>query len=312
MTIFKKRIKTNLKNKLIVLWILVFCGIFFLKSCSNKSIFFGFDTPDTEEISKLTGESLLNELEKNIGSKIFYDNLTSTQKQRILINLDSIIKINYPNAVISAKADLITKASLFAIDILIYTDSLTYAVIYNLVDPAIVVISNKNVTLNTIFASYTEPLQQTVQKYKSNAQTVISNCLYNMYKITQYYDMAASIALDGSYSGGDLQKYLVSGLVSGIVTGTTNAINASSQNIDEITNIIANVYIQAETENITNILTYLFNELPISLNSVGVNIGEAYKQELHKSATILGIIARNAGYENLANLAISVLERWSQ
>lgn len=290
------------------------CGfIVLIFSCSNVSIFQGFDVPNTEKISALSGEKLLDVLEKNIDSKVFYETLTKSQKSKILSNLDNIIKANDSSTSIQ-NINNVTRAAIYAIDILIYSDSLTYAVIYDLADPIIIAITGKDVSINGIFSSYTEPLQKTVEIDKTTAQEVISQCFYNLYKITSYYDIASISALAGSYSGGDLQKFLVAGILSGIVSGTSEAINSTVENITDISNIVAENFINWKDsgQSPSTLLSYLFSEIQNQLGETGTSIVEAYKNQLLEKAKILGDIASNAGYLNLAKGAIYVLERWAQ
>lgn len=290
------------------------CGfIVLIFSCSNVSIFQGFDVPNTEKISSLSGEKLLDVLEKNIDSKVFYETLTKSQKSKILSNLDNIIKANDSSTSIQ-NINNVTRAAIYAIDILIYSDSLTYAVIYDLADPIIIAITGKDVSINGIFSSYTEPLQKTVEIDKTTAKEVISQCFYNLYKITSYYDIASISALAGSYSGGDLQKFLVAGILSGIVSGTSEAINSTAENITDISNIVAENFINWKDsgQSASTLLSYLFSEIQNQLGETGTSIVEAYKNQLLEKAKILGDIASNAGYLNLAKGAIYVLERWAQ
>lgn len=309
MTKSKNITKSKLIKKSIIFFsvIILVVGIF---SCPNISLFQGFDSPNTAEISELTGDSLLEALKKNVDSKIFYKKLTISQRETILSNLDNIIEENKPNEVFSENGAKITQAASFAINLLINTDALCYAVIYNLVDPVIVVITEKNVTPESIFSSYTEPLEKTIEVDKTTAEEVISQCFYNLYRITAYYNLAVYSAVKGSYSGGDLQKYLVSGLVSGVVSGTISALNSSSADLVDISNTIAEAFIEAEKETVSSVLSYLFQEISQKFGVAGANIGDAYKEELLGNAKILGIMAGNAGYENLSQAAIEVLERW--
>lgn len=300
----KKKKKLNINSFLNSVLILV------LVSCSNVSIFQGLDKPDTRDISELTGEKLLSVLEKNRESKTFYETLTPLQKEKILSSLDSIISENYKDVDFSAKAELVTKASLFAIDILINTDLLTYAVIYDLVDPVLIVITKQSATPDSIFSSYTKPLQKAIEVDKTSAEKVISKCFTNLYKITYYYNIASKFAKTGSYTGGDLQKYLVSGIVGGIISGTMEAVNNSNEDINTIINAVSQAFIIAEGEDIETILTSLINEIPAQLGDMGINIGMAYKNELLNNASTLTEIAKNAGYENFAKSAVLTLERW--
>ena len=62
----------------------------------------------------------------------------------------------------------------------------------------------------------------------------------------------------------------------------------------------------------SNILSYLFTEIPKKLGKTGLNIALAYKNQLLEKANILEKIAGNAGYLNLAKAAIKVLEAWAK
>ena len=148
------------------------------------------------------------------------------------------------------------------------------------------------------------PLQEGLQ--------VISECFYNLFRITAYYDVAAISATYGSYSGGDLQKYLVSGLVSSVISGTQDAMNVSSDDIKNISEDVSEVFVNAEQQDVSNILSYLFTEIPKKLGKTGLNIALAYKNQLLEKANILEKIAGNAGYLNLAKAAIKVLEAWAK
>ena len=274
-------------------------------SCTNQSLFFDFDKPNTEKIATYTGNKLLKELNKNIDSQRFYKTLTVNQREKILSHLDNIISTN-------PDSKTVTLAASFAIDILINTDSLAYAVIYDIADPIIFVITGKDITESSIFKTYTEPLQKTVELDPEFALNRISNCFYNLFRITAYYDVAVISALAGSYSGGDLQKYLVAGLISGIISGTQEALAVSSSDIKNISETVSEVFVEAENLNVNELLNFLFQEIPKKFGKLGINIGKAYKNQLLEKAEILQKIAGNAGYENLSKAAIEVLEDWGK
>ena len=258
-----------------------------------------------EKIASFTGEKLLSELEKNADSKMFYELLTKSQRERILSKLDNMISS-------SKKSENVTKAASFAVDILINTDPLVYAVIYDLVDPIIFAITGKDVSASSIFATCTEPIQKAVSLPLQEGMEVISECFFNLFRITAYYDVAVISASYGSYSGGDLQKYLVSGLVSSVISGTQDAIDVSSDDIKNISEDVSEIFINAEKQDVSNILSYLFTEIPKKLGNTGLNISLAYKNQLLEKANVLGEIAGNAGYLNLAREAIKVLEEWAE
>ena len=279
--------------------------IILIVSCSNHSVFLGLDKPNTEKIASFTGEKLLSELEKNADSKMFYELLTKSQRERILSKLDNMISS-------SKKSENVTKAASFAVDILINTDPLVYAVIYDLVDPIIFAITGKDVSASSIFATCTEPIQKAVSLPLQEGMEVISECFFNLFRITAYYDVAVISASYGSYSGGDLQKYLVSGLISSVISGTQDAIDVSSDDIKNISEDVSEIFINAEKQDVSNILSYLFTEIPKKLGNTGLNISLAYKNQLLEKANVLGEIAGNAGYLNLAREAIKVLEEWAE
>lgn len=279
--------------------------IILIVSCPNHSVFLGLDKPNTEKIASFTGEKLLSELEKNADSKMFYELLTKSQRERILSKLDNMISS-------SKKSENVTKAASFAVDILINTDPLVYAVIYDLVDPIIFAITGKDVSASSIFATCTEPIQKAVSLPLQEGMEVISECFFNLFRITAYYDVAVISASYGSYSGGDLQKYLVSGLVSSVISGTQDAIDVSSDDIKNISEDVSEIFINAEKQDVSNILSYLFTEIPKKLGNTGLNISLAYKNQLLEKANVLGEIAGNAGYLNLAREAIKVLEEWAE
>lgn len=279
--------------------------IILIVSCPNHSVFLGLDKPNTEKIASFTGEKLLSELEKNADSKMFYELLTKSQRERILSKLDNMISS-------SKKSENVTKAASFAVDILINTDPLVYAVIYDLVDPIIFAITGKDVSASSIFATCTEPIQKAVSLPLQEGMEVISECFFNLFRITAYYDVAVISASYGSYSGGDLQKYLVSGLVSSVISGTQDAIDVSSDDIKNISEDVSEIFINAEKQDVSNILSYLFTEIPKKLGNTGLNISLAYKNQLLEKANVLGKIAGNAGYLNLAREAIKVLEEWAE
>ena len=145
--------------------IFIILGLCFV-SCSAPSLFEGLDLPDTELISTYEGEKLIDELSKNINSKSFYQELTQVQKQKILSNLDKMIFV-HPKSSEFNQQNLI-KAASFAIEILIYTDSLSYAVIYDLTNPLLVLLSGQNISPQTLFEVYIQPIKEKIQTEGQN------------------------------------------------------------------------------------------------------------------------------------------------
>ena len=65
--------------------------LLFCTSCSNKSLFTGWDYPDTEKIARYSGEKLLSSLEATMESPAFYRVLTVAQREKILSTLDTMM-----------------------------------------------------------------------------------------------------------------------------------------------------------------------------------------------------------------------------
>ena len=101
-------------------------------------------------------------------------------------------------------------------------------------------------------------------------------------------------------------------LISGIISGTQEALAVSSSDIKNISETVSEVFVEAENLNVNELLNFLFQEIPKKLGKVGINIGKAYKNQLLEKAEILQKIAGNAGYENLSKAAIEVLEDWGK
>ena len=289
--------------------IFIILGLCFV-SCSEPSLFEGLDLPDTELISTYEGEKLLDELSKNINSKSFYQELTQVQKQKILSNLDKMIFV-HPKSSEFNQQNLI-KAASFAIEILIYTDSLSYAVIYDLTNPLLVLLSGQNISPQNLFEVYIQPVKEKIQTEGQTCIQVISDCFYNLLLISNYYNAASSFVPEGFYSGGDLQKYLVSSFLSGIIeliqTSMNYGVNVTKDISDEVAQLILDSQMNAES--INSVLEYLWQEIPKRFALTGTDFVQIYKQQFEKIAQNIKNIATSAGYSKVADLAISVLQEW--
>ena len=289
--------------------VFIILGLCFV-SCSEPSLFEGLDLPDTELISTYEGEKLLDELSKNINSKSFYQELTQVQKQKILSNLDKMIFV-HPKSSEFNQQNLI-KAASFAIEILIYTNSLSYAVIYDLTNPLLVLLSGQNISPQNLFEVYIQPVKEKIQTEGQNCIQVISDCFYNLLQISNYYNAASSFVPEGFYSGGDLQKYLVSSFLSGIIeliqTSMNYGVNVTQDISDEVAQLILDSQMNAES--INSVLEYLWQEIPKRFASTGTDFVQIYKQQFEKIAQNIKNIATSAGYSKVADLAISVLQEW--
>ena len=253
---------------------------------------------------------MLDELSKNINSKSFYQELTQVQKQKILSNLDKMIFV-HPKSSEFNQQNLI-KAASFAIEILIYTDSLSYAVIYDLINPLLVLLSGQNISPQNLFEVYIQPIKEKIQSEGQNCIQVISDCFYNLLQISNYYNAASSFVPEGFYSGGDLQKYLVSSFLSGIIeliqTSMNYGVNVTKDISDEVAQLILDSQMNAES--INSVLEYLWQEIPKRFASTGTDFVQIYKQQFNKIAQNIKNIATSAGYSKVAEFAISVLQEW--
>lgn len=288
----------------------VCCCFFSFVSCPNQSVFYGLDKPDTEQISRYKGKMLLSALEFNSGSKKFYRALNPSQKKRIFVSLNEVI--NSEKRSNNGNAD-VARAALCAVDLVVHTDSLAYAVIYDLVDPVLVVISDPKASPGKIFGTFTEPLRKRMKSTHDVTLENISECFYSLFLITNYYDIAAASSRYADYSGADLQKYLVSGLVSGVLSATAQAVQSSDDNIKNLSNDVAQAYmdvVESSTEELGNVLSAVFNQIKKEFGQTGVDIATAYKSQLLVRAEILEDIALYAGFQTVADTTADILRKW--
>lgn len=290
--------------------IFVVCSFLVFTACSNYSIFTKLDSPNTERISLYTGKKLVLTLEENINSPKFYKTLTEEQKNKIISSLDEYIQQEKKSTTVDSLA-MATRSAMVAIDILINTDSLIYEMIYNMANPAFVYLVEPSASLSTVFCSFTSVFNKSIQKDKSIIKP-IALCFYNLYKITEYYDLAANSSKYGGYSGGDLQKFIVSAIVSGILSGTAQAAGISGTELKNLSSEIAQIYVQVQqnVEQDELILQEMINELEKRLGVSGKEIAFAYKNQLNLKANILEEIALFAGFYNLAEESVKMLKKW--
>lgn len=282
-------------------------------SCSNGNVFSNFDKPNTEKISWFTGQKLLDSLEENINSKMFFDFLNQTQRERILDSLDTMISIGRDANTVNSNSTS-SRAALLAVELIIRSDPLVYSVIYDFTDPILTYISDANATLESVFAVFTTPIQNVAKESGCNAETQISNCFYDMFRIANYYDLAATTSRYGNYSGGDLQKYIISAVVSGIIYGTQEALDSTSGSVQELSSLIGQIYVelQQSSEQVESNIEDIFHQIKIKLGVAGADISNAYREQFWNRATILEDIAFYAGFETMAKITSDVLRRWSR
>ncbi len=294
------------------LFSIIFYVILFV-SCSNQSIFSDLDKPNTEIISNYTGKKLVTILEINKNSNSFYKLLTESQANKIISSLNDIISSN--NSKLNENSVLKARAALCAVDILIYTDELSYAMIYDITNPILVAISGQGATASTIFYSYTEPFRNCMSNDMDCALTQIAKTFYNLFLITNYYDVAISTSHYANYSGADIQTYLISAIVSSVLSGTANAINVSTDKIQSLSDDIAQAYmdvVQATATELKSVLTKIFKQLKNELGGTVSDIGDFYKSELLQRAKILEELALYAGFKTVAGVASDVLKNWGE
>ena len=290
---------------------LIFSVILFV-SCSNESVFSEFDKPDTEVISNYTGQKLISVLEANKGSESFYSVLTENQKGKILSSLDSIIS-SCETIADRNNSVIIARAAMCAVDILLHTDELSYAMIYDITNPILVALTGKGVNASTIFYAYTQPFRNCINQGTDCVLDLIAKSFYNLYQITEYYDKAIQSSEYADYSGSDIQKYLIAGLISSILSGTANAMDISTNKIQNLSDDIAQAYInvvQASVYELQNILNDVFNQIKSEIGGTASDIETAYKSELLQRAKMLEKLSMFAGFETIAGTASSILRKW--
>lgn len=279
-------------------------------SCRPVSLFSGLDSPDTEHISWLTGEKLIVALEQNAGSAQFYSQLTTPQRNRILSCLFPVIDSCEGTIPGSKSAVLSCRATVAAVDILVHTDELVYGVIYDLADPVLDILSEKNISAESLFKAYTEPLRRSVLSVgAAGVESLIAVCFARLYLIARCYEQTVFYASPGFFSGGDIQRYVVAGLISGLVAGTMDALTDVRDDVAVASGQIARVYVQVTSENdgsgkiLQEICTGVESDLIEAGVSVETSIQTAYLNQFNVKAAGLEQLAAVAGFETIAAAA---------
>lgn len=295
--------------------LLVFSCVFVLSfciSCSNRSLFTGLDYPDTEKISRYSGERLLSSLEVNIESPAFYRVLTETQRERILATLDTMIAEEKKLLAEDAYSFTLSRSAKAAVTILIYTSPLVYDIIYNFANPALSALSLSGITMEELYVVYTDSIKRFLLRGVEKALTEMAFAFYNLYRISNYYNDAVKNAPFGVYSGGDLQNYLLSGILGGLIRSTQSLVLNSQQDYQDIAKKISDAYyklINARIED-SQLVESLFKQLAQELQIPSTQIISVYKLELKFVAGIFEAMASNAGYSLVAQDTARTIRSW--
>lgn len=286
--------------------------IFSLGGCSSHSIFTGLDYPDTEKISRYTGEKLLAVLKENQDSQAFYRHLTVTQRERILSTLDSMISSERAVLEKGELSLILPQSANAAVELIIHTDPIVYDIIYNLADPALSALSLSGISLDKLYVAYTDSAKNLFKRGIEGALFELAQAFYNLYRISIYYQDAVNSARYGVYSGGDLQTYLLAGILGGLIEGTRSAVQSATLDYSSIAQKLSTVYYQLINSGTVDedFVNQLFSALAKDLNTTLEAIISAYKLELDFVAGIFEVMAKNAGYNLVAKETASTIRSW--
>ena len=288
--------------------------LLFCTSCSNKSLFTGWDYPDTEKIARYSGEKLLSSLEATMESPAFYRVLTVAQREKILSTLDAMMSQEKEVLVEGGYSFTLSRSAKAAVTILIYSSPLVYDIIYNFANPALSALSLSGISIEELFVVYTDSVKRFLLKGVNSALAEMAQAFYNLYRISNYYNAAVNTAPFGVYSGGDLQNYLLSGILGGLIRSTTGIIQDSPQDYQKIAEKISQAYYQLINANTVDsqLVEALFYELSQELDLPSEQIISEYKQELKFVAGIFEAMAKNAGYNLVAQDTARTIRSWGE
>ena len=280
--------------------------------CSNNSIFTGLDHPDTEKIATYSGEKLLASLEVNIHSPAFYRVLTVVQREKILSTLNSMIAKEEEVLAEGTSSRILAQSTKAAVELLIYSDPLVYDMIYNFADPALSALTLSGTTMDDLYQVYTDSITKLLQHGVENALDAMALAFYNLYRISNYYNKAVDSSPYGMYSGGDLQTYLLSGIIGGLVSSVQKIAKALYLDFQTISKELSDAYYRLINENTfdEDVVNQLFEYLAQELETPMESIISAYKAELDFIAEIFEAMANNAGYNLLAKNTASTIKSW--
>lgn len=294
-------------------WLVFFLVVvLILGGCSNHSIFTGLDYPDTEKISRYTGEKLLCALEETQDSQAFYRHLTVTQRERILSTLNSMISQERARLEQGELSLALPQSANAAVELIIHTDPIVYDIIYNFADPALSALSLSGISMDELYDVYTQSIKNFLVHGIENALLEVAQAFYNLYRISVYYQDAVNSARYGVYSGSDLQTYLLAGILGGLIEGTRSAVQSATLDYSSIAQKLSTAYYQFINSGIVDddIVDQLFSALAKDLNITLESIINAYELELDFVAGIFESMAENAGYNLMAQDTAQTIRSW--
>ncbi|MBO5691788.1 MAG: hypothetical protein J6R96_08025 [Spirochaetaceae bacterium] len=270
------------------------------------------DYPDTEEISRYSGERLLSSLEVNSESPAFYRVLTVAQRERILSTLDTMMAQEKEVLVEGTYSVTLSRSAKAAVTILIYSSPLVYDIIYNFANPALSALTLSGISMEELYVVYTDSIKYFLLHGIQGALEEMAFAFYNLYRISNYYNEAVKFAPFGVYSGGDLQNYLLSGILGGLIRSTQNLVSDFQQDYQEIAEAVSEIYYQLVNAGTVDsqLLESLFNLLAQKLQIPLEEILSGYMLELDFVAGIFEAMANNAGYNLMAQDTARTIRSW--
>lgn len=234
------------------------------------------------------------------------------QREKILSTLNSMIAKEEEVLAEGTSSRILAQSTKAAVELLIYSDPLVYDMIYNFADPALSALTLSGTTMDDLYQVYTDSITKLLQHGVENALDAMALAFYNLYRISNYYNKAVDSSPYGMYSGGDLQTYLLSGIIGGLVSSVQKIVKALYLDFQTIAKELSDAYYRLINENtfdedvVNQLFEYLAQELEMPMES----IISAYKTELDFIAEIFEAMANNAGYNLLAKKTASTIKSW--
>lgn len=286
--------------------------VLLLSSCPAHSIFTGLDAPDTERISGYTGERLLLALEEHRQSAAFYRVLTVAQRERILATLSSMVQSEKSVLKEGELSLILPRTAKAAVELIIHTDPLVYDIIYNLTDPALSALSPSGLSLERLFCAYTASIRRVLDGTVEEALQELALTFCNLYRISVLYQDAVDSARYGVYSGGDLQTYILAGILGALIVAAERVVEEALRDYVLIAERLAEAYCRLVDSGTADrqLLDQLFQGLAGRLEAPLEEILKAYKLELELVADIFEALAANAGYSLVAQETARTIRTW--
>ena len=206
----------------------------------------------------------------------------------------------------------LSRSAQAAVTILIYSSPLVYDIIYNFANPALSALTLSGISMEELYVVYTDSIKYFLLRGIQGALREMAFAFYDLYRISNYYNEAVKFAPFGVYSGGDLQNYLLSGILGGLIRSTQNLVSDSQQDYQEIAEAISEVYYQlvnagtVDSQLVESLFNFLAQKLQVPLEE----IISGYKLELDFVAGIFEAMANNAGYDLMAQDTARTIRSW--